>query len=58
MEKQKRKSDLTHCEFDAKNHHYWQIEGVDGVFFYYRCSQCRKWRREKISYVKGGKRGC
>lgn len=51
----KRECSLSYCSFDYKHRHYWSSTGVDGVYHYYQCSQCNKWRREKIIYVNGGK---
>ncbi len=51
----KKKSDLTYCEKDYHNRHYWERINVYGEHAYSRCAQCEKWKREKIVYVKGGK---
>lgn len=55
----KRKSNLDHCDSDIHNLHYWEPRGITdkvGVeWAYYRCTQCRKWKREPITYVKDGR---
>jgi len=56
MEKE---SDLEWCEKDCKHRHYWERVGLaatghKGVFVYYRCSQCHKWKRERLKFVLGG----
>jgi len=62
----KRKSNLKWCEARcyyygcSLNHkHKWELIGVtsnskEGVFAYFKCTRCQKWKRERIEYVIGG----
>ncbi len=55
----KKESDLEWCEKDCKHRHYWErvgltSTGTKGIFVYYRCSQCHKYKRERLKFVLGG----
>ena len=56
----KRISTLNYCEADYKHYHCWERIGINGVgemeFIYYRCSQCNKYKKEPIVFVKGGEK--
>jgi len=45
-------SNLEYCDSDCKNQHFWIRISTDGIYEYYRCSQCEKYKKEKIVYVE------